>query len=137
MNAARVAVTVLMQVEQLAKRYGEQLALADVSFAANAGEVLGLIGPNGAGKTTLLQAIAGIVAADDGQIFWRGAPLPLPRRRQFLFYLPDGVRPWEDQYVGRITELFAAIYGRSEAFLAETIRSLGLAPVLRKRIAAL
>jgi ABC-2 type transport system ATP-binding protein len=137
MAASSVAAPVLMQVDRLAKRYGDQHALTDISFAANAGEVLGLIGPNGAGKTTLLQAIAGIVAADDGQILWRGTPLPLPRRREFLFYLPDGVRPWEDQYVARVAELFAAIYGRSEAFLAETIRSLGLAPVLRKRIAAL
>lgn len=127
----------LMQIERLAKHYGEQRALADVSFAVHAGEVLGLIGPNGAGKTTLMQAIAGIVAADAGRILWRGSLLPLSRRREFLFYLPDGVRPWEDQYVARVIELFAAIYGRSEAFLAETIRTLGLAPALRKRIGTL
>jgi ABC-2 type transport system ATP-binding protein len=126
-----------MQVTGLAKRYGDQRALTDISFPVNAGEVLGLIGPNGAGKTTLMQAIAGTIATDDGQILWRGTPLPLPRRREFLFYLPDGVRPWEDQYVARITELFAAIYGRSQAFLAQTIHALGLGPVLRKRIVEL
>ena len=43
----------LMEVSGVTKRYGEQRALADISFAVNAGEVLGLIGPNGAGKTTL------------------------------------------------------------------------------------
>ena len=128
---------VLMQVAGLAKRYGDQHALSDISFTVNAGEVLGLIGPNGAGKTTLMQAIAGTLATDDGQILWRGTPLPLPRRRESLFYLPDGVRPWEDQYVARVTELFAAIYGRSQAFLAQTIHSLGLAPVLRKRVVEL
>ena len=126
-----------MQVTGLAKRYGDQCALTDISFPVNAGEVLGLIGPNGAGKTTLMQAIAGTIATDDGQILWRGTPLPLPRRREFLFYLPDGVRPWEDQYVARVTELFAAIYGRSQAFLAQTIHALGLGPVLRKRIVEL
>src|SRR5258708_14421577 len=84
-----------------------------------------------------MEGIAGPLTADDGQILWRGIPLPLPRRREFLFYLPDGVRPWEDQYVARVTELFAAIYGRSQAFLAQTIHSLGLAPVLRKRIVEL
>jgi ABC-type multidrug transport system ATPase subunit len=126
-----------MQVTGLAKRYGDQRALTDISFPVNAGEVLGLIGPNGAGKTTLMQAIAGTIATDDGQILWRGTSLPLPRRREFLFYLPDGVRPWEDQYVARVTELFAAIYGRSQAFLAQTIHALGLGPVLRKRIVEL
>src|SRR5262249_30122771 len=89
----------LMQVAGLCKRYGEQRALADISFAVNAGEVLGLIGPNGAGKTTLMEAVAGVLAADDGRILWRGTPVALPQRREFMFYLPDGLRPWEDQYV--------------------------------------
>ena len=137
MAAASASVPVLMQVDGLAKRYGDQHALTDISFAVNAGEVLGLIGPNGAGKTTLMQAIAGTLAADAGHILWRGTSLSLPRRRELLFYLPDGVRPWEDQYAARVTELFAAIYGRPETFVAETVRLLGLAPALRKRIAAL
>src|SRR5207237_10379906 len=137
MTVSTTPAPMLMQVAGLAKRYGDQRALSDISFTVNAGEVLGLIGPNGAGKTTLMQAIGGTLPTDAGHIFWRGLPLPLPRRREFLFYLPDGVRPWEDQYVARVAELFAAFYGRSEAFLAETIRSLGLAPVLRKRVVAL
>jgi ABC-2 type transport system ATP-binding protein len=128
---------VLMQVAGLAKRYGEQRALADISFAVNAGELLGLIGPNGAGKTTLMEAIAGVLAADDGCILWRGMSLPLPQRRACIFYLPDGLRPWEDQYVARVIEFFAAVYGRREIFVAETIRSLGLSPVLRKRVVVL
>jgi len=137
MTASIAPGPVLMQVTGLSKRYGDQRALTDISFTVNAGEVLGLIGPNGAGKTTLMQAIAGTLAADAGQILWRGTPLPLSRRREFLFYLPDGVRPWEDQYVARVTELFAAIYGRSQAFLAQTIHALGLAPVLRQRVVEL
>src|SRR3981189_2641273 len=54
-------VPALMEVSGVTKRYGEQRALADISFTVNPGEVLGLIGPNGAGKTTLLEAIAGLV----------------------------------------------------------------------------
>src|SRR5260370_27206649 len=134
MTASSASASVLMQVEGVGKRYGDQRALSDISFAAHAGEVLGLIGPNGAGKTTLMEAIAGVLAADAGDVLWRGTPLPLPRRREFLFYLPDGVRPWEDQYVARVTEFFAAIYGRPDSVVAETIRSLGLASALRKRI---
>jgi ABC-type multidrug transport system ATPase subunit len=137
MSASSAPAPVLMQVDGLGKRYGDQRALSDISFAVHAGEVLGLIGPNGAGKTTLMEAIAGVLAADAGHVLWRGTPLPLPRRREFLFYLPDGVRPWEEQYVARVTELFAAVYGRPDSVVAETIRSLGLASVLRKRIADL
>ena len=127
----------LMEVAGLSKRYGEQHALADISFAVNAGEVLGLIGPNGAGKTTLMEAIAGDLAADDGRILWRGTSLALPQRHEFMFYLPDGLRPWEGQYAADVIAFFAAVYGRPEMVVADTIRSLGLAPVLRKRIAAL
>jgi ABC-2 type transport system ATP-binding protein len=127
----------LMQVAGLTKRYGEQRALSDVSFNVHPRELLGLIGPNGAGKTTLMEAIAGVLPADDGCILWRGASLALPQRREFIFYLPDGLRPWEDQYAARVVEFFAAVYGRPDVVVADTIRSLGLSPVLRKRIAAL
>jgi ABC-type multidrug transport system ATPase subunit len=128
---------VLMQVAALAKRYGDQHALADMSLDVHAGEVLGLIGPNGAGKTTLLEAIAGILPIDAGRVLWRETPLTLAARREFIFYLPDGLRPWDDQYVGRVLEFFAGVYGKSENSVAETVDSVGLAPVLRKRVQAL
>jgi ABC-2 type transport system ATP-binding protein len=129
--------TALMEVAGLAKQYGEQRALADISFAVNAGEVLGLIGPNGAGKTTLMEAIAGVIPADGGRILWQGQPLGLPHRRDLLFYLPDGLRPWDDQYVFRVIAFFTSTYGRAESAVAEVVRMLGLAPVLRKRVHAL
>jgi ABC-type multidrug transport system ATPase subunit len=127
----------LLQVAALSKRYGDQLALGDVSFDVRGGEVLGLIGPNGAGKTTLLEAIAGLLPADAGRILWLGAELPLARRRDVIFYLPDGLRPWDDQYVARVLSFFASAYGRSEAQVGETVRSVGLVPVLSKRVCAL
>src|SRR5439155_2288322 len=73
---------VLLEVTGLAKRYGEQRALADISFAVNAGEVLGVIGPNGAGKTKLLETIAGILPLDAGRVVWREASLSLEQRRE-------------------------------------------------------
>ena len=127
----------LMQVAGVTKRYGDQRALADVSFAVNAGEVLGLIGPNGAGKTTLLEAIAGLVPADGGHVLWRGNSPPLSQRRELMFYLPDGLRPWDDEYVARLLEFFAAAYCRPARITTEAIGALGLAPVLRQRIGAL
>jgi ABC-type multidrug transport system ATPase subunit len=129
--------TPLMQVAALTKRYGDQHALADVSFDVHAGELLGLIGPNGAGKTTLLEALAGVLPADGGDVLWRGKPVPVERRRDVVFYLPDGLRPWEDQFALRVLEFFAAVYGRTEVHLAETIDSVGLSPVLGKRVLAL
>jgi ABC-2 type transport system ATP-binding protein len=126
-----------MQIAGLSKRYGEQRALIDVSFDVRAREVLGLIGPNGAGKTTLLEIIAGIVSADAGDVLWQGAPLSHVHRRDVIFYLPDGLRPWDDQFVFRVVEFFAAVYGHGQSRVAETIHSVGLSPVLHKRISAL
>ena len=109
---ADVSRSALLQVRSLGKRYGDQHALFDISFEARACEVIGLIGPNGAGKTTLLEALAGVLPADQGEVLWSGAPLPLHRRREVMFYLPDGLRPWDDQYVARVLEFFANVYRR-------------------------
>jgi ABC-2 type transport system ATP-binding protein len=127
----------LLDVSALTKRYGDQVTLADVSFSVFSGEVLGLIGPNGAGKTTLLESIAGILPADSQTILWRGAPLSSADRRSSLFYLPDGVRPWQDQYVVRVLAFFAGIYRRSEKHISDAVADAGLAPVLNKRVVAL
>jgi ABC-type multidrug transport system ATPase subunit len=129
--------TVLMRVATLNKRYGDQRALADVSFAVNAGEALGLIGPNGAGKTTLLEAVAGLVPVDSGEVHWGDRPLAPAERRRHIFYLPDGVRPWADQYVVQVLAFFAGVYRRTHSDIATTIAAVGLAPVLNKRVVAL
>ncbi len=129
--------TALMRIAGLSKRYGEQRALAGVSFDVDVSEVLGVIGPNGAGKTTLLETIAGILSADAGDVLWHGAPVSQAHRRNAVFYLPDGLRPWDDQFVVRVLEFFAAVYGHGQSCVAETIRSVGLSPVLDKRISTL
>ena len=127
----------LIQVAGLSKRYGEQHALADVGFDIRAGEVLGLIGPNGAGKTTLLEALAGLLPIDAGEVLWRDAPMRGAHRREALFYLPDGLRPWEEQFTWRVLTFFAVAHGQTEENVATTIDAVGLAPVLGKRVLAL
>jgi branched-chain amino acid transport system ATP-binding protein len=65
----------LLQVEGLDCRFGGLLALDDVSFLVQEGEIFGLIGPNGAGKTTLFNVIAGLTAPTAGRVLWRGSPI--------------------------------------------------------------
>jgi ABC-2 type transport system ATP-binding protein len=62
------ATTAALQARDLTKLYGEREALRGVSFAAAPGELVAVIGPNGAGKTTLLSILAGILAADGGEV---------------------------------------------------------------------
>jgi ABC-2 type transport system ATP-binding protein len=128
---------VLVQVAGITKWYGEQRALADVSFDIRRGEILGLIGPNGSGKTTLLETIAGLLTVDAGSVLWQRSPLPQNRRRDVIFYLPDGLRPWDGQHVIRVLEFFASAFGRRIVDLDEMTRSVGLEQVLGKHVSAL
>jgi ABC-type multidrug transport system ATPase subunit len=129
--------TPLVQAQALTKRYGEERVLDHVSFAVHSAEVLGLIGPNGAGKTTLLEAMAALIPVDSGAVLWRGAVLSPAHRRETIFYLPEGIRPWQEQYVARVLTFFASVYRRSGAQIGEATAAVGLAPVLRKPVFAL
>ncbi len=127
----------ILRVDSITKQYVDQMVLADVSFDILAGEIIGIIGPNGAGKTTLLEAVAGILPIDKGDVWWRRKPLPTSRRREAIFYLPDGVRPYQDQPVTRILTFFADVYRRSRHEVDDTVKSVGLTPVLSKRVYSL
>ena len=134
--SAQNAVTVL-HVAGITKWYGEQRALADVSFDIRRGEILGLIGPNGSGKTTLLETVTGLLPVDAGSVLWQRSSLPQHRRREVVFYLPDGVRPWDGRHVIRVLEFFGLAFGRRAAELDEVVRSVGLEEVLDKHVSAL
>ncbi|WP_407157205.1 ATP-binding cassette domain-containing protein [Bradyrhizobium sp. STM 3557] len=128
----------LLSVRGLTKRYGSGGAAIDgVTFSAVAGEILGIIGPNGAGKTTLLEAVAGLLPVNSGDVFWRGEPLHASRRRTVLFYLPDGVRPYQDQSAAQVVSFVGRVFRRSDADITWTVEALGLQPVLRQRVHAL
>ena len=64
----------ILQVQNLTRRFGGLVAVNDVSFELDPGEIVGLIGPNGAGKTTLFNVLTGIYPPSAGQILLRGAP---------------------------------------------------------------
>ncbi len=127
----------MLQIASFTKYYGEQRVLDNVSFSVRSGDVLGLIGPNGAGKTTLLEAIAGLLPVDSGVVRFRDQLLPAHQRRQVIFYLPDAVRPYGDQSVEQALAFFAGVYRRLPEEVSETVSSVGLRPVLAKRIHAL
>ena len=67
--------TDIMKVADVRKTFGGLVAVNGVSFHLKAGEIVGLIGPNGAGKSTIFNLITGVLAADSGQIIFRGEPL--------------------------------------------------------------
>lgn len=58
----------MIQVENLTKKYGDHLAVDNISFAVEKGEILGFLGPNGAGKSTVMNIITGYISATDGSV---------------------------------------------------------------------
>ena len=79
--------TPLLDVSGLTKRFGGVLANDGVSFAVNAGEMVGIIGPNGAGKRTLFELITGFVRPDAGSVRFDGRP-------------PAGLSTWQINRAG-------------------------------------
>jgi ABC-2 type transport system ATP-binding protein len=63
---------IFLSVEGLSKKYGELLAVDDVTFSVQKGEVFGLLGPNGAGKTTIIKMLCGLLKADAGNMTFGG-----------------------------------------------------------------
>jgi len=81
-------VTDRLEVDNVSKRYGDVVALRDLTFDVRAGELFGFVGSNGAGKTTAMRVILGVLAADAGEVRWAGRPLDLQTRRQ-IGYMPE------------------------------------------------
>jgi branched-chain amino acid transport system permease protein len=72
----------LLQVQAVRKEFGGLVAVNDVSFAIDAGDIVGLIGPNGAGKSTTFNLITGVLSLTGGQVRWRGEAIGgLPSRQ--------------------------------------------------------
>ncbi len=72
----------LLRVEGLTKRYGGLVAVKDMAFSIEPGEILGLIGPNGSGKSTCMKLVMGIERPNAGQVFIEGEPVAgLPAHR--------------------------------------------------------
>jgi len=81
-------VDAILDIQNLCKRYGDHVAVDDLSFSVSRGSVFGLLGPNGAGKTTTIRMVMRIIASDSGTVLLDGQPVDDDRRR-IIGYLPE------------------------------------------------
>jgi ABC-2 type transport system ATP-binding protein len=72
----------------LVRRFGDVVALDDVTFSVHAGQMVGFVGPNGAGKTTAMRIALGVLRPDAGEVRWLGRPVDAETRRRFG-YMPE------------------------------------------------
>ncbi len=73
---------IVLEATGMTRRFGGLVAVNDVSFAVNDGEIFGLIGPNGAGKTTLFNLMTGLIQPTSGRLHYRGADITALRPHQ-------------------------------------------------------
>lgn len=127
----------MIEVEALSRRYGSRLAVNEVSFRVEPGEIVGFLGPNGAGKTTTLRMLTGYLAPTSGHIRIDGidAVADSIRARERLGYMPEGVPLYREMRVYEYLRHRGAL--KSVVNVGEAVdRSLELAGVAdaRRRI---
>jgi ABC-2 type transport system ATP-binding protein len=109
----------VIETERLRRRFGEKLAVADLSITVGAGEVFGFLGPNGAGKTTSLKMLLGLIAPTSGSGTLLGRPLGDRAARAKVGFLPEHFR-FQDWLTGReLLRFHGQLYGLSGRALAE------------------
>ena len=83
----------MLNVHNLTRRYGNFVAVDDVSFSIKKGEIIGLLGHNGAGKTTIMKIVSGYLEADNGEITFDGISMKNNPKslQQHLGYLPENL----------------------------------------------
>ncbi len=102
-----------LRTEHLTKRFGPQVAVDQVSFSVQPGEVVGFLGPNGAGKTTTMRMICGLTAPDGGTVLLGGSAMS-PRSmelRRNIGYLPEANPLYEDLPVLDLLRFGARLQG--------------------------
>ncbi|MDT8358278.1 MAG: ATP-binding cassette domain-containing protein [Methanomicrobiaceae archaeon] len=85
---------VAIRADRLTKRFGELVAVDEVSFSVEEGEIFGFLGPNGAGKTTTIRMLTGVLSPDEGSVEIRGIPMQRdPVRAKMQMGIIPGKRP--------------------------------------------
>ena len=132
----------MLRIEHYTKKFGDKVAVNDLSLHIAPGEIYGFIGHNGAGKTTTLKACAGILQFDDGDIFIDGTSIkkdPL-KCKQNMAYIPDNPDLYNFMSGIKYLNFIADIYGVSADEREKKIREYGemfaLTPDLAQPISA-
>jgi len=133
----------MITVENLTKKFGENLALDNVSFEIKKGEVLGFLGPNGAGKTTTMRILTGLIAPTAGNIKVQELNVldDSLEIRKLIGYLPETVPLYEEMKVFEYLKFIAEMKGVENNQIIDKIRKIsdlcGLKRVIRQPIGEL
>ena len=133
----------MIEVFHLTKKYGGHLAVDDVSFTVEDGQIYGLLGPNGAGKSTIMNILTGYLSATSGQVTVAGHPLPeeADEAKACVGYLPEQPPLYPEMTVGEYLNFVAELKKVPRAQRKEQVlraaRRTGLEKVLPRLIRSL
>jgi ABC-2 type transport system ATP-binding protein len=130
-------VGVMLEIDHLTRRFGENVAVDAVTFEVPRGRLTGFVGGNGAGKTTTMRMVMGVLGIDSGEVRWDGHPITTGDQRRFG-YMPEerGLYPKQavlDQliYLGQLKGMTAAT---ARAAVLDHLERFGLSDRARDQV---
>jgi len=114
-----------LQFQSLEKRYGDVVALENVTLAVERGNVLALLGPNGAGKSTLFGCLLGFTRPTRGEVLHQAAPITAELRRR-IGYMPERVSLYPHSSVRENGMFFAQLKRQPASELDRQLKRVGL-----------
>ena len=118
----------MIKVERVIKRFGNNIALNQISFSINEGEIFGFLGPSGSGKTTMINILTGQLQANSGktELLGKDSQKLLPSDFEELGLVGDTSGYYEKLSLYNNLLLFARLYGVSKSRIEEILKQVGL-----------
>lgn len=118
----------MIKVERVTKRFGDNIALNQISFSINEGEIFGFLGPSGSGKTTMINILTGQLQANSGktELLGKDSQKLLPSDFEELGLVGDTSGYYEKLSLYNNLLLFARLYGVSKSRIEEILKQVGL-----------
>lgn len=125
-----------LEINNLTKMFGEQIALNNISLSIGKNEIVGLLGPNGAGKSTLMKSIAGVLKVEEGEIFFNEKNIAQHEieTKKSIGFLPENNPLYQDMYVKEYLSFVADIHKIAPKRVQEVIDLVGITPEKGKKI---
>ncbi len=128
-----------LQIINLTKTFGNQVALDQINIEINKNEIIGLLGPNGAGKSTLMKSIVGSLKVENGQIIFEDKDIALHEieTKRKIGFLPENNPLYPEMYVKEYLSFVADLHQVNQKRIEEVIDLVGLSPERTKKISEL
>ncbi len=128
-----------LRINNLTKKFAEQVALNNINITIDKNEIIGLLGPNGAGKSTLMKSIVGALKIDEGEIIFNGKNITdfEIESKKNIGFLPENNPLYLEMYIKEYLQFVANIHKLPSSKIEEVIDLVGITPEKNKKISQL